>query len=212
MMLTAAPVVLRRRSLYRQAQAGINRTYLVEYNALGKLLYIVPCYWVGFQMLGFLVLWIYWTVYPNDVFGEMNVSSVWASFFFAVSGFQNCGFGLTEDSLVSFNRQYIPLITMMMLIMAGNTAYPIMMRFIVWALYQSSTDQADREVYRYLLDYPRRCFTHLFPSTHTWWLLTVLISLNAIQVFVFWLNDWDGAVVAGMTWSEKLLNGLYLYC
>lgn len=37
----------------------------------------------------------------------------------------------------------------------------------------------------FLLDHPRRCYTTLFPSTHTWWLLGTLIVLNGTDWVAF---------------------------
>lgn len=91
---------------------------------------------------------------------------------------------------------------MSLLILAGNTwynepvhpwwqmltqrSYPIFLRFILWTLYRLTPDNAvyeDRKVtLQFLLDHPRRCYTTLFPSTHTWWLLGTLVLLNGIDV------------------------------
>lgn len=38
---------------------------------------------------------------------------------------------------------------------------------------------------QFLLDHPRRCYTTLFPSAHTWWLLGTLVLLNGIDWAAF---------------------------
>ena len=38
---------------------------------------------------------------------------------------------------------------------------------------------------RFLLDHPRRCYTNLFPSRHTWWLLAAVICLNGTDWIAF---------------------------
>ena len=45
--------------------------------------------------------------------------------------------------------------------------------------------QEYRRTIRFLLDHPRRCYTTLFPSSHTWWLLATLIMLNGIDWAAF---------------------------
>ena len=70
-----------------------------------------------------------------------------------------------------------------------NHSYPIFLRLIIWTLLRLLPDRPayqDRKVtLRFLLDHPRRCYTTLFPSTHTWWLLGSIILLNGIDWAAF---------------------------
>jgi Trk-type K+ transport system membrane component len=74
-----------------------------------------------------------------------------------------------------------------LLILAGNTAYPIFLRIIVFNLWKWLPDSmADHKTtLRFLLDHPRRCYTNLFPSRHTWWLAGVIIVLNGVDWAAF---------------------------
>lgn len=69
-----------------------------------------------------------------------------------------------------------------LMILAGNTCYPLFLRLILWTFWRilPAHDMfGDYKVtLRFLLDHPRRCYTSLFPSRHTWWLLAALIGLN----------------------------------
>ena len=42
-----------------------------------------------------------------------------------------------------------------------------------------------RDTLNFLLDHPRRSYTTLFPSGHTWWLLLSVIVLNGIDWVAF---------------------------
>lgn len=42
-----------------------------------------------------------------------------------------------------------------------------------------------RDTLTFLLDHPRRSYTTLFPSAHTWWLLLSVIVLNGIDWVAF---------------------------
>lgn len=83
------------------------------------------------------------------------------------------------------------LITMGLLILAGNTAYPCFLRLAIWTTWKVLPD--DQEGYwsqekanlRFLLDHPRRCYTNLFPAQHTWWLAATLVVLNGIDWAAF---------------------------
>lgn len=74
-----------------------------------------------------------------------------------------------------------------LLILAGNTAYPIFLRLTVWTMWKLVPDSmpAAKQTLRFLLDHPRRCYTNLFPSRHTWWLLSALVVLNGVDWAAF---------------------------
>ena len=84
------------------------------------------------------------------------------------------------------------LISTGLFILAGNTAYPIILRAAVWTIWKvlgllPNKDfwDFDRKALKFLLDHPRRCYTNMFPSTHTWWLLGVLLVLNIVDWVMF---------------------------
>ncbi len=117
--------------------------------------------------------------------------------FTPASMFNDLGFTLTPDSMVSFQRALLPLILGSFLILAGNTGFPCMLRFIIWI----SSVLAPRnwgawEELRFLLDHPRRCFTLLFPKTPTWWLFWILVGLNGVDLIFFILLDVGRALLS----------------
>lgn len=61
-------------------------------------------------------------------------------------------------------------------------SYPIFLRWILYTirliLPRGEYFHYSRETLTFLLDHPRRCYTTLFPSAHTWWLLVSVIVLN----------------------------------
>jgi potassium uptake Trk family protein len=110
--------------------------------------------------------------------------------FTAASMFNDLGFTLTPDSMVSFQDAVVPLLLGSFLIVVGNTGFPIMLRFIIWVLSKFATvNGALWEELNFLLDHPRRCFTLLFPSRATWWLFWVLVLLNGMDLVFFIILD-----------------------
>jgi len=87
--------------------------------------------------------------------------------------------------MTTFNAAIYMLLTMGLLILVGNTLYPCALRLIVWSIRHMLPDNNDwadtRYTLQFLLDHPRRCYTNLFPSKHTWWLLLSVIVLNGID-------------------------------
>ncbi|KAK4948517.1 hypothetical protein LTR28_007414, partial [Elasticomyces elasticus] len=145
-----------------------------EYRAIHVLSWMVPLYFVLWQLLG------------------------WVGAFNSVSAFNNSGMSLLDANMVAFQTSYYMLITMSLLILAGNTCYPIFLRLIIWTLWkllggtkeENHLDPHDvgkdrwkdyKMTLRFLMDHPRRCYTNLFPSQHTWWLLIAVISLNGVD-------------------------------
>jgi Trk-type K+ transport system membrane component len=91
--------------------------------------------------------------------------------------------------MVAFNKAIYKLITMAILILVGNTCYPIALRLIVWSIRRGLPDNGRwrdaRHTLKFLLDHPRRCYTNLFPSEHTWFLLWSVVILNGIDCTAF---------------------------
>lgn len=56
------------------------------------------------------------------------------------------------------------VIMVSLLILAGNVAFPMLLRFVIW-LFSKMAPKHGRthESLTFLLDHPRRCFFYLFP-------------------------------------------------
>ena len=93
-----------------------------------------------------------------------------------------------------------------LLILAGNTCYLVFLRLIIWSLWKLIPDNEkfseDKTTLRFLLDHPRRCYTNLFPSRHTWWLLTTLVVLNGTDWAAFEVLNVGKAMYS--SYSESL--------
>ena len=138
----------------------------------------------------------------------------WVGAFNAVSAFNNSGMSLLDANMVAFQTSAYMLITMGLLILAGNTAYPIFLRLIVWTLLKlvpkSERWEDFRKTLQFLLDHPRRCYTNMFPARHTWWLLACLICLNGIDWAAFEiLNIGNTDITGGLSTGFEVLDGLF---
>ena len=104
--------------------------------------------------------------------------------------FNDLGFTLTPDSMVSFQKAVVPLLFGSFLIIIGNTGFPCMLRLIIWlsSLFVPRESGIWEEL-KFLLDHPRRCFTLLFPNQATWWLFWILVVLNGVDLVLFIILD-----------------------
>ncbi len=72
---------------------------------------------------------------------------------------------------------------------AKSHSYPIFLRLILWTwlklLPKTGPLSEHRSTLEFLLEHPRRCYTTLFPSKHTWWLVAILITINGTDWIMF---------------------------
>ncbi|EPS39267.1 hypothetical protein H072_6953 [Dactylellina haptotyla CBS 200.50] len=184
----------------------------VEYRALRTLAYILVGYFFFFQIFGVLCLlpWIHTQLRWAEVVDNAGMNRSWWAIFTASSMFTDLGFTLTPDSMISFNTATWPLLAGAYLIIIGNTGFPCMLRFIIWALWKMCPQNwVTKESLHFLLDHPRRCFTLLFPSAATWWLFAVLVILNATDVILFIVLDLNNGDVTSLPVNYRILDSFF---
>ncbi|KAI9702152.1 MAG: low affinity potassium transporter [Bogoriella megaspora] len=184
----------------------------IEYRALKTLAIILVIYFFGFHLLGVLSLlpWIMRSGTYGPVVTGDGQGRPWWGIFTPASMFNDLGYTLTPDSMNSFPKAVWPLLLGSFLIVIGNTGFPCMLRFVIWAAsLVVRQDSGLWEELRFLLDHPRRCFTLLFPSKDTWWLFWVLVLLNGIDLIFFIILDLDDPTVTSLAPGIRVLDGLF---
>ena len=125
---------------------------------------------------------------PSKVIGvpEDDSVSAWAehpvgfSAFTTVMAFTNAGISMRP----SFNGTIHPLVLVVIdaLVLAGNTLFPVLLRWAIVFLNGHSSMESNRKVYfRYLLINGRNHYAHLFTSQQTWLLLTLQVIFITAQ-------------------------------
>jgi potassium uptake Trk family protein len=184
----------------------------IEYRSLKTLATVLLGYYIGFHLLGVIVLipFIIRTPPYTDYINSLNVTPAWWGIFTPASMFNDLGFTLTPDSMISFQNSTLALLFGSFLIVIGNTGFPCMLRFIIWVCSKVVRFQSGLwEELEFLLDHPRRCFTLLFPSKATWWLFWVLVLLNGVDLLFFVVLDLNGTPVSDLSPGFKVLNGWF---
>ncbi|KAF4121261.1 Trk-type K+ transport system, membrane component [Geosmithia morbida] len=184
----------------------------IEYRSLRTLAFILLAYFWGFQIMAvtFLLPYILHKEKYGHVVDEAGVSRTWWAFWTANVSFNDVGFTLTPDSMISFNSSQYILMIMCYFIIIGNAAFPIMLRFIIWVMSTLAPRGSGLwEELKFLLDHPRRCFTLLFPSGPNWSLFWILILLNVIDVVFFLILDLNSEVVEHLSGGARVVNGLF---
>lgn len=187
-----------------------------EYSALQVLAYIVPIYFILWQLLGCLALGAWINNHMPDTARQNGISPWWLGIFNGISAFNNSGMSLLDANMVPFQGAYLVLITMGLMILAGNTAYPIFLRFIIWSMLKmlrATTDEPSFHHFKmtleFILQYPRRVYTNLFPSRATWWLLFMVISLNCADWVAFEIFNIGNPAIESIPTGPRILDGLF---
>ncbi|KAE8225980.1 hypothetical protein CF319_g1342 [Tilletia indica] len=189
----------------------------VEYRAIDMLAKLIPAYFM-LIIIFFIVLVAPWlsskaAAKYHPVFeaqGQYAPNYTWYWVFNVVSAYSNTGLSLIDTSMIQLQDAYLMLIPIALLILAGNTALPILLRFFIWSISKMVPKGSQTfETLRFLLDHPRRCFVYLFPSNETWWLVGVLIILNTTDWVAFLVLDIGNSVIEALPVGQRIFDGLF---
>jgi Trk-type K+ transport system membrane component len=143
----------------------------------------------------------------------LTYHSRWLGVFLSVSSFNNVGMSLLDLSMMPFRTSYTTLLTSAFLTLAGNTTFPIVLRVLLWStlrlLPANEYFKEWRETLTFILKYPRRVYTHLFPSQHTWMLVGVLVLINGSEWIALEVLDKDNPVLEVLPSSIRWLDGFF---
>ncbi|CUS12973.1 unnamed protein product [Tuber aestivum] len=211
--LSYTPSIGRNSRFYHLTEEQRNELGGIEYRSLKTLAWILAAYYVFFHVFGVIVLvpYILRSLKYGKVMDDIGVNRAWWGVYNAMSCFGNVGFTLTPDSMISLQRATLALLVCALLIVAGNTGFPLFLRLTIWCLFKMCPERYPdkRDELNFLLDHPRRCFTLLFPSGPTWWLFWILVVLNAADVILFIVLDLQTPVVESIPAGYRVLNAFF---
>ncbi|OBA16116.1 potassium transport protein TRK1/TRK2 [Metschnikowia bicuspidata var. bicuspidata NRRL YB-4993] len=184
----------------------------VEYRAIKLLIKIIFAFYIGSHVIAFCFFVGFINVAPAYA-AEMRgfgLSPTWWGFFTAQSVFNDLGLTLTPNSMFSYSRSVYVLVVSSFFIVIGNTGFPILLRFVIWVMFKTARPLSlYKELLGFLLDHPRRCFTLLFPSIPTWWLLFILVVLNGTDLVLFIVLDLNNDYLKAIPLGYRILDGLF---
>ncbi|WVQ65241.1 uncharacterized protein L199_003414 [Kwoniella botswanensis] len=188
----------------------------VEYRALRLLSHLVGSYVLLCQAIPFAIISIYlakvkkWDAAFQPIQGVQTGSAnkTWFSLFLSASAFTGTGMSLIDQGLAPFQDCYLIIYVLIFVLLAGNHAFPIMLRFIIWLGTKVTRKGEKFETLHFLLDHPRRCFLYLFPSHQTWYLLFIVLTFIIIELFAFLVLNIGLPVVENLSGFERFSDGL----
>ncbi|RKL33122.1 Low-affinity potassium transport protein [Fusarium proliferatum] len=185
----------------------------IEYRSLKLLLKIVVVYFFGLHIFGAVCL-VGWIHTADKQYADILQSSAqdktWWGIYSAQTMLDNLGFTLTPDSMISFRTAKWPMILMSFLAFAGNTLYPVFLRLSIWIMSKLVPKTSPtQESLAFLLTYPRRCYTLLFPSGPTWILFGIIFALNFIDILLIIVLDLSNPEVASLPLSQRIPAAIF---
>ncbi|KAH7406350.1 cation transport protein-domain-containing protein [Phaeosphaeria sp. MPI-PUGE-AT-0046c] len=175
------------------------REYLrgVEYRALKFLSLFVPAYFILWQLFGAIALGAYMSVWEKEAHAVNEQNPFWGGSFLAISAYSNAGFTLLDAGFIPFQSSYYVLCVVTLLSLAGPAAFPVFVRFLIWSmsilldLFSKSKDYGVwKEGFDFILKFPRRVYTSMFPSRDTWLFIATFGTFVAV--------DWVLILVLGI--------------
>src|SRR5271170_2020541 len=147
---------------------------------------------------------------------QTGLNPFWTGAFFAISAYNNSGMALLDSNAAALQTSYYALLTLSLLILAGNTCFPPFLRLVLWAMKKSIPESAQspewqkrRRILDFILTHPRRVYTHLFPAPQTWWLVGSLILLNGIDWVAFEILNIGNPTTESIAPRFRVLDGLF---
>ncbi|BFZ64031.1 hypothetical protein YB2330_005169 [Saitoella coloradoensis] len=218
LLMTSAPSIGRNSTFMFLTKNQREELGGVEYRAIRVLEWLIPAYYILWQLLGSLGLgwWMATHSSYTTQIRENGVHPWWLGAFNTVSAFNNSGMSLLDANVQPFFDAYYVLITMSLLILAGNTMYPVFLRIILWTMGKVLDFFPERgrwahmrETVDFLLEHPRRCYTHLFGREQTLWLAGAVFVLNAFDWFFFEILNLGNSAIEAIPTGPRIMDGLF---
>lgn len=183
---------------------------VLEFLSVESLLLLIPFYFFFFQLSAFFLLTVFFLANSDAraILDSYGVNCVWFSLFHSVSAFNNAGFSLLPTNLIPFDRDPFVLLIHSILIVAGNTGYPVFLRAILWCA-RKITRSANAGL-EFLWRFPRQSFTHLFTSEETLVLLAIILLLTFGEFILLLILDWYHICTSGTPAFFKVVDAFFL--
>lgn len=194
------------------------REYLggVEYRALKFLSVFVIVYFLLCQFFGAIALGAWMSVYKSDVTAVNAQNPWWAGIFLAISAYNNAGFTLLDAGFVPFQDSYFLLVIVTLLSLAGPAAFPVFMRFLIWTmstlldLFSKDKDYGVwKEGFDFILRFPRRVYTSMFPAKDTWMFVATFGSFVIADWILFLVLSIGNPTLEAIPLGQRIFDALF---
>jgi Trk-type K+ transport system membrane component len=156
------------------------------------------------------------SVYATEASAVNAQNPWWAGIFLAISAYNNAGFTLLDAGFLPFQSSYFLLIVVTLLSLAGPAAFPIFMRFMIWTM-ASLFDILSREKvygdwkegFDFILTFPRRVYTSLFPAKDTWVFVATFGGFVTADWVLMLLLSNKNPTMESIPLGQRIFNALF---
>ncbi|XP_073102013.1 cation transporter HKT1;3-like isoform X2 [Elaeis guineensis] len=180
----------------------------LKHDVIKYLGYVVLCYLIAATLSGssFISVYLSFVSGARDVLEGKGIKISTFSIFTAVSSFGNCGFIPANENMMIFKKNSILLLLIIPQILAGNTLFPVFLRFMIWVLKKLTK----REEFNYMLQHPRATrYKHLLPPKHSGYLAFTVFGFILVQMVLFCSLEWNSEALKGLTSFQKVVGALF---
>ncbi|KAI5779135.1 cation transport protein-domain-containing protein [Geopyxis carbonaria] len=179
-----------------------------RHEALGVLCWLLPAYILAFQLLGTLGLGLYMQYSGGDILvaDAHGLNPWWWAGFNTLSSFANSGMSLLDANMTPFaTRGMLVVLLQCALILAGNAAFPLLLRLLLQALKPASlpglaalTAPDAATIFPYLVAHRERR-----------WLAAMLVVFNTLDWTTYVLAAPSTPSLRPLSTSARLLTGFF---
>ncbi|XP_008781920.2 probable cation transporter HKT6 [Phoenix dactylifera] len=180
----------------------------LKHDAIQYLGYVVLCYLIVATLSGssFILLYLSFVSNARDVLESKGIRISTFSFFTAVSSLGNCGFTPANENMMIFKKNSILLLLIVPQVLAGNTLFPVFLRFMIWVVKKLTK----REELNYMIQHPRATrYKHLLPPEHSGYLAFTVLGFILVQMVLFCSLEWNSEALQGLNSFQKLVGALF---
>jgi Trk-type K+ transport system membrane component len=193
------------------ANLQIIKDYYLVYESTRFVIYILLLYWFMFIFFGIILVWATLLIRPLEPeLVQRGYTYIENAIYLVISSFCNTGLSISSNSLVYMTDNPACYFVLSVLILAGNTAFPIFLRALTefllyadnrWDIFKSSTYNnhfsrrtpysysfSPRVILTFLLNHPREILTHLFTDHQTKILVFMVCAFLTLQFVCFLIS------------------------
>jgi Trk-type K+ transport system membrane component len=170
---------------------------------------VILAYWVFFHVTGFIACLVYVSIISSskEVLRGKGINLGLFAFATTVSSFANGGLIATNENMAIFVKNSGLLLFEVVLILAGNTLFPLFLRGAIWILGHF----VKNEEIECMLKTPKEIkFVHLLTNLGTFFRSITVLGLITFMITLFCSMDWRHPVFDGLNSYQKIVSALFM--
>ncbi|KAK1317475.1 Cation transporter HKT2 [Acorus calamus] len=180
----------------------------LKYSSMKRLSYVVFSYHVMTNFIGSISILVYVVLVKTsrEVLKRKGLRVSTFCVFVSISSFANGGFIPTNENMAIFNSNSGLLLIVVLLVLMGNTLFPVFLRFSIWVL----KGVTGRSEFEYMLARPEEVgFRHLLPKRENGPVAMTVLGLIAAQVILLCGLEWRSNALSGLNGYRKIVVSVF---